>query len=421
MTPSAASEVHSVATRDSVRPSRRPAGSFSLDRGEVSGAFGDLGTSLPLILALVTINKMDAASIFIVFGVLHILTGVFYRLPLAIQPLKAVAVLAIATRAPPEVIAAAGLLLGLIFLVLGLSGLVDRIAKLVPVGAIRGVQLGVASLLIVFIFQQGTWNPADLLVFVLCLAALAGLWSSKILPPGIPLLVVGVAWAVSTGVGLPGGWQGPSFPGFTIPRMGDFLVAVPYVIPQVPLSLANVVLATSLLTRDLFGPERAVSPRRIAETYGVMNLIAPLVGGVPACHGSGGLAGHYRFGARTGTAPIIIGTMFVISGFALGSNSTAIIALFPRPVLAAMLVGTAVELARHSRPLLRRRRDALAAGGVALAAVIHPFGFLFGLIGASLALRVPEARLPAWLSKPVTDWGVAEERAPDRGTRGQRP
>ena len=96
-------------------------------------------------------------------------------------------------------------------------------------------------------------------------------------------------------------------------------------IPQIPLSLGNSILATRQIAEDLF-PEKHIGVRKLSLTYAVMNLVNPWFGGVPTCHGSGGLAGHYTFGARTGGSLIIYGSLFLILGlfFATGFETTAV-------------------------------------------------------------------------------------------------
>ena len=59
-------------------------------------------------------------------------------------------------------------------------------------------------------------------------------------------------------------------------------------------------IATSVLVRDLFPGRPTLGIRHITLAYGSMNLVVPFFSGVPVRHGCGGLAGHYRFGARTG-------------------------------------------------------------------------------------------------------------------------
>ena len=49
------------------------------DRNEWSGAFGDIGTDLPLITGMILVSGIDAASVLIVFGIMPILTARLYE------------------------------------------------------------------------------------------------------------------------------------------------------------------------------------------------------------------------------------------------------------------------------------------------------------------------------------------------------
>jgi hypothetical protein len=68
--------------------------------GDLSGAFGDLGTLLPLAAGLVIVSGVDARGFFITFGIATILSGFAFRLPMPVQPQKAVAAAAIAEQWP---------------------------------------------------------------------------------------------------------------------------------------------------------------------------------------------------------------------------------------------------------------------------------------------------------------------------------
>jgi MFS superfamily sulfate permease-like transporter len=160
--------------------------------------------------------------------------------------------------------------------------------------------------------------------------------------------------------------------------MGFLLLAL----PQIPLSIANSVLATRQLAEDLF-PESRISARRIAWTYSLMNLVNPFFGGVPTCHGSGGMAGHYAFGGRTGGSVVIYGAMFLAIGLFFGPGFQQVIQVFPMPVLGVLLLFEALTLLALLRDLAARRGDFLLAVLVGLIASAIPYGYLIGL-GAGL-------------------------------------
>src|SRR5690606_11498646 len=77
------------------------------------------------------------------------------------------------------------------------------------------------------------------------------------------------------------------------------------VFPQLSLTFTNAVLLTALIASDYFGERAAhVTPARLSITSGLANLFLTPFGALPMCHGAGGLAAHYRFGARSGAAPL---------------------------------------------------------------------------------------------------------------------
>jgi MFS superfamily sulfate permease-like transporter len=164
--------------------------------------------------------------------------------------------------------------------------------------------------------------------------------------PG-PLVVMGLGLLHAAAVKLDGhailGAVGFRLPSFHSPTREELLRgALLLALPQIPLSLGNSVIATSQTTRDLF-PERAVSVRKIGVTYGLMNLIAPWFGGVPVCHGCGGLVGFHGFGARTGGAPVLYGSMYLVLGLFFAPGFAQVVHVFPMPLLGVVLLFEAVR------------------------------------------------------------------------------
>lgn len=323
---------------------------FAWNLGEVSGAIGDLGTFLPHIIGAVTVAGMAPAGVFASFGLFYLFAGAFYGLPIGVQPMKAAsAALLIVPMAPAEV-AGAGLILGAFFLAAGATGLVTRLARVMPPTVTAGIQLGLGlslAALGVRLLREQLW--LGLLVSGVTLLLLG----NRRLPAAIAALAVGVGLAQATGTGAP--WPalelGLHLPPLVLPSWHDLgrgarLAAL----PQIPLTLTNAVIVTAAVARQLL-PERAgrVSERNLALSTGLGNLLAAPFGGYPMCHGAGGLAGHYRFGARTGTAPLLIGAAFLALGLALGDGAMGLLALVPAAVLGSLLFFSGVELALSSR------------------------------------------------------------------------
>ena len=104
---------------------------------EVAGAFGDLGVLVPIAVALIVVNGLSATAVLLPAGILYVVSGLVYRVPVPVQPLKAFGAIAIAQGLGSDVIAAGALLMGVIFVVLGVTGLLDRAARWVPQPVIR--------------------------------------------------------------------------------------------------------------------------------------------------------------------------------------------------------------------------------------------------------------------------------------------
>jgi hypothetical protein len=117
------------------------------DRMEWAGAFGDLGTLIPFVVAYLSVLRMDPFGVLFAFGAAMIVCGFYYRTPMPVQPMKAIGAVA-ATQAAqsivitPAAVYAGGLVTGLIWLVLGLTGAAHRIARIVPRPVIVGIVLG---------------------------------------------------------------------------------------------------------------------------------------------------------------------------------------------------------------------------------------------------------------------------------------
>jgi MFS superfamily sulfate permease-like transporter len=351
------------------------------DRNEFAGAFGDIGTDLPLLVALIATCSLDAASVCIMFGLLQIATGIRYGIPMPVQPLKAMAAIMLAQRLSPATFAAGGIVIGAVMLVLTLSGLLDWLARVIPREVVRGIQLGLA--LTLSKLALGKYVPTEgvrgYALAAACALVLIALRKQNRIPA--PLLVIGLGILYAT---LTHAVHAPPFsvhlPTLVIPSGSDFTQgALLLALPQIPLSLGNSVVATEQTARDLF-PDRTIRVRTIGLTYALMNLIAPWFGGVPTCHGSNGLAGFHRFGARTGGAPIIYGGMYLLLGLCFSRGFAEVVRIFPLPVLGVILLFEAMALVALTRELLQDRNALVVALVVAGAVVFAPYGYLVGMV-----------------------------------------
>ncbi|MDO8687959.1 MAG: putative sulfate/molybdate transporter [Dehalococcoidales bacterium] len=381
-----------------------PLKSFRFNKWELGGALGDLGTLLPLMVALITLNHMNPTSVFLVVGLTYALSGLFYRLPIPVQPLKAVAAIAIAAGLSASVVSASGLIMGVFLLLLAVTGLINPLAKLFPITIVRGIQLGVGLFLIKAGILLTTSRqvviggvnavvdiahvsvPVSLLLAIGCGLVLLFFLKKRLLPPSLVILCLGVV------VGLVWGsfhrlntiHLGLSLPPLGLPSIADLSTALMVlVIPQIPLTLGNAVFATASTARTYFGTEaRRVTPRALLTTMGLSNLVAGLTGGVPICHGSGGLTAHYKLGARTGGAPLMLGSLFIVLAVAVDGNVLPILSLIPFSVLGVMTIFVGV---RHALLVtdMRNPQDIAVVALIAAVAFITTnlaIGFASGIV-----------------------------------------
>jgi len=370
------------------------------DRHELAGAFGDIGTDLPLIAGILLATKLDPAGVFIAFGLAQIASGLLYGLPMPVQPLKAMAVVVIAGQATGAQMQLAGLMIGALMLVLAYSGLLDRLQKIIPVLVVRGIQAGLGLALartaLRLVDGEGRWGWAAALVAV---ALLVWLRRHRHFPGALLVVGAGAVWAACTRIDWQAiqhgfGWVNP-VPA-NIPWDQWLAALTLLVLPQVPLSLSNSVIATQRTVTDLF-PENPVSLRSIGRTYGVMNLLSPWLGGIPMCHGCGGLAGYYALGARTGGAVIIYGSLYLVVGAAFSGVFQEVLRAFPAPVLGAVLLVEAGVLVLLLRDVARTPAALALAAVVALVCLFAPQGYLTGMIvGCALYYS-----LRRWLPAPT--------------------
>jgi len=355
--------------------------------GEAAGSVGDFGTILPIVLGVALVCEVNLAHIFLFFSLWYAIAGIVYRLPIPIEPLKAVGAIAIAEGLTAGEIAGAGMLIGVIFLALGCCGSMKWLQNRIPVSVIRGVQAGLALILLrtSFGFLQSDPLYAGISVAIVILFFIAAIrWKINDVSALI-VLAIGIGAGILT-AGLPHFSMIPA-PTLVIPGIEDLVYAGLYLVPpQFPLTLTNAILATSLLTFDLFKTD--VPPDRLSRTIGIMNLVSVPFGGFPMCHGAGGLAAQHRFGARTGGANVIAGIIFL--GFAFFFASPQSLALIPLGVFGGLLIFAAVELAKHSV----KTESYLVTGVIAVLTILANITVAF-VVGLALAyvLRWRQSRL----------------------------
>jgi len=362
------------------------------DRLEWAGAFGDLGTLIPFVAGYIAVVKFDPLGVLFTLGLVLIGCGLFYKTPIPVQPMKAIGGAAITSAAiTPNMVWGAGIFTGLFWLVLGLSGKLHLIAKFVTKPLQRGIVLGLGLSL----FVEGTkMMQSNFLIALIALIITFVLLNNKRFPAMFALLIFGIIVGMITNPGLLKEIAGIHFdfrlPSFALSHLtwNDFLMGTLILgIPQIPLTFANAVLAITSENNRLF-PERPVTENKVAISQGLMNLISPLLGGMPMCHGAGGMAGHVRFGARTGGALVILGGILLIVGLCFSTSVLAILDLFPKSVLGVILLFAGLELAVAAHDVGTEKNDfyiLLITAGFSLWNM--GIGFLAGLVLQELLKR----------------------------------
>jgi SulP family sulfate permease len=394
-----------------VSASRQDPERLRFGRGELAGAIADLGVMVPIAVALIVQNGLSASAVLLPAGLLYVAAGLYYRLPVPVQPLKAFGAIAIAQSLGANEIAAGALLMGGVFVVLGASGWLDRVAKIFPHPIIRGIQLAVGLLFCKLAWTLTTAPPeafADHIepTWWLATGTLAVILAGLLMPRRAVALVLFVLTVIAVALAPHGPLAfGPSAIEWPELSMGAFATAaVVLVVPQLPLTFANSCLATADAARTYFGAaaERA-QPGRLALSLGAANLLAGSISGMPVCHGAGGMTAHYGFGARTGGTPIILGVVLLVLALVMGASLTVLLTSFPLPILAGLL---AIAGLLHIALL----KDLREPAHWALAIAVGVTGLL-----TNLAIALAAALLVWWTAKAVINRRRAREGRPSQG------
>ncbi len=381
---------------------------YKFSRLELAGSLGDLGTLLPLAIGMIIINGLSPAGLFLTVGLLYVFSGVYYGVTVPVQPMKVIGAYAIATAMSPAQIMASGALIALFLLVLGGTGAISVIGKYTPKAVVRGVQLSTGTLLMAqgVKFMAGSSKfqtlqqaaepylgiqnlgpiPIGMVIGIVGAVLTLLLLDNKKLPAGLLVVLggLGVGWILGTHEGFDKLRIGIYFPKvlpFGIPTSVDFTFALlVLVLPQIPMTLGNAVIAYADLSEEYFGEDsKRVTYRASCITMGLANLLSFFVGGMPLCHGAGGLAAHYRFGARTAGSNLMIGAIFVMLAVFLGVHALAVVYLVPMAVLGVLLIFAGSQLALTIIDM-RERKDlfvALVMLGITLASNLA-VGFVVG-------------------------------------------
>lgn len=382
---------------------------FRFNRMELAGSLGDLGTLLPLAMGMILINGLNPLGLFLGVGIYYVFAGLYFKVTTPVQPMKVIGAYAIATGISASQIQASNLWVFLVLLIIGGTGIITPIGRRIPKPVIRGVQLSTGVLLVSqgvklmlgtskFQALRATAEPnlsiqslgpvpIGLAIGIILAVLTLLLIENKRLPAAIVVVGTGLlaGMVLGTREGLDQirlGFHLPRVLPFDLPSSGDFTFALlVLVLPQIPMTLGNAVIADADLSAQYFAREgRRVTYRALCISMALANLMSFVLGGMPMCHGAGGLAAHYRFGARTGGSNLIIGTIFILLALLLGENLMGVIYLLPMAALGILLIFAGAQLSLTLLDMKTRKEMfvPILVVGITLASNLAA-GFLVGI------------------------------------------
>jgi sulfate permease, SulP family len=364
--------------------------------GDATGALADLGVFVPLAAALILVNGVDAGALFVCAGLLVLGTGLLFKIPFPVQPLKALTAVAIARVLSPDVIHAAGLELAAFLLVLSIGHVADVVARVFVKPVVRALQLGVGVLLVITAVKlvadppEVFSAPPSPWPLILALVTFVGVAIAAHRRSYAVALVLFAAGVIATIAGTQPDLSSPAFtlPSVHLPPASAFGTAfLLLVMPQLPLTFGNAVVAVNDLAHEYFGPAaRRVTPSRVCLSAGIGNTVSALLGGMPMCHGAGGLTAHVRLGARTARMNLWLGGAFLALGLLFAAQIPVILGVLPVSVLGAFLAYAGL---RHAWLVSDLRGFPLA-----IAVIAGGLGAWYGnlAITAALALLLEHGR-----------------------------
>ncbi|KAI9667025.1 MAG: hypothetical protein M1829_005565 [Trizodia sp. TS-e1964] len=336
---------------------------------EISGAFGDLGTLLPILIALTLSRSISISSTLVFTGLANIITGLLFGIPLPVQPMKAIAAIAIANSFSTETTAAAGIFVASVVLFMSLTGLIRWFSKVIPIPIVKGIQVGAGLSLVLTagskFLQPLKWNRpswCDNLFWALgAFILLVFTAQYRRFPYALLVLILGVTISfiqlvepMTTRLPALHFWN----PHIIVPSPKDFQRgAIEAGIGQLPLTTLNSIFAVAHLCMDLFPELPAPSDTELGVSVALMNLVGCWFGAMPVCHGSGGLAAQYRFGARSGASIILLGILKLTLGLFVGESLVSLLMAFPQALLGILVLAAGLELAKAGESLNNGARD----------------------------------------------------------------
>ena len=353
---------------------------FEFSAREFAGSLGDFGTLLPFTVGYIVICGFNPTGLLLGIGLTNIFLAIIYRLPLPVQPQKTIGSVALAERWTRNTVLGAGFSVGLVWVLLSLSSRLSSLLNKVPKSVTRGIQLGLAFTLAL---AGAEMIHPDFLIAIPLIVVTFLLLRNKFLPASIFLIFSGFVYAVATGnLVLSQINVGFSLPELTLFSLDDMFYGFIYAgFAQLFLTLTNAVVATVALVHELFPDRKDVTARNLIKNMGAMNITIPFIGGMPLCHGAGGLSAQYLFGARTGGAILMEGILEICLGLFFSESLVNIFTAFPLFIVGVMLLMTSFELGKISLKIQGKNEIYVTVVTALLATVFNmAIGFIGGLI-----------------------------------------
>lgn len=353
-------------------------GSFEFNLRELSGSMGDFGTLFPLAVGYIIYCNLNPAGFLVMMGLSNIITGIIYKLPMPIEPMKVIAIVAITQKWHPSLVYAAGFSMGVIWTIFSFTGIMERLAKITPNSVVKGIQI---SLGLMLIFSSYNMISTFWLLGGISILIIIFLHENKYAPAAVILMILGILIIFFNG-----NLKNITFFKFTLPPFTTFsfneIFQGIYLagLSQIPLTATNAIISTAALIKA-YWPKRDVSVKNLSLNMGIMNLIIPFFGGFPLCHGAGGLAGQYYFGARTGGTNIIEGSIEIILGLFFSSSIAKLFTAFPPAIIGGMMFMVGIELIKFVKDIKLFHDKITTLVTVILSITTNiPIGFLAGIL-----------------------------------------
>lgn len=334
---------------------------------DISGAFGDIGVLFPIAIALIVKNGFNPTALFLMAGLFYVASAYYFKITMPVQPLKAMSAIAIATGLSSSVINAAGIVMGIILLIIAFTGLSIRLGNIFPLSVVRGIQLGLGMMLIKASLNLMNGDiPIAIIVGTILIACV---FIIKKMPPLIPVMIIGIVISLKE---IKVASIGPVALTPFIPDLNNLWMGLTMlVLPQIALTFGNAIVATEATGRILYG-ERAekLNLKSIPLSMGIANIASGIAGGAPMCHGCGGMTAHCKFGATSERSGYVIGFTLIALAVLFGHSALSIVSAFPKGILGVLLFYVGVQHSLFIKDILKDKTSVL------IASITAVFGFL---------------------------------------------